>query len=427
MPDVYDDDQASGAGGRGSAVSTPLHPSARQLDDEDELTPGQFAQSRSKRPKRETSPNRSVGQQRLILKTKGEQTPDASSPAPSGSNPVVNRFVNEPASQPTSSRRPRPLTQHQIAVEQNRRERIGYLLAKRKEEAHRKLRVQRESEIPLARSARLITGLPDGYDSDDQRAWGPGGVILNPWRREDYGECPNFYLSAIRKATRRLDRWDYENANGPKRDRKKEREERQRARQEAIAFDNALSHSKYLTAQKRARATREARKRAAMESVIGKEATDSVMASKEAAAAAVAAEGQAEIAAATPTATPAAASRPSKGTKARATASKPTSAPLTEEDVNMDEGLDDIDRELLGEGSGDEHPERPVDESFVGDGALSSDVDADEEELDEAEVEADVEGDDHSLASEGEGEGDDGDVRNGDVGSEVSSAVGEVP
>lgn len=401
--DVYDDDQASGVGRSG--VSTPLHPSARH-DEEDDLTPGQFAQSRSKRPKREVSPNRSVGQQRLILKTKGEQTPDASSPAPSGSNPVVSRFVNEPAGpQPSSSRRPRPLTQHQIAVEQNRRERIGYLLSKRKDEAHKKLRVQRESEIPLARSARLITGLPDGYDSDDSRAWGPGGIIFNPWRREDYGECPNFYLSAIRKATRRLDRWDYDNANGPKRDRKKEREERQRAKQKAIEFDNALSHSKYLTAQKRARATREARKKAASE------AADKIMASHGAAGAGVTAEGQVDS---TPTTTPAASH--SKGTKARTTAAKPTSAPLAED--AMDETLDDIDRELLGE---DQTAEAGMDESFVGDvdGALSSDVDADEEDLDE--VEGDVEGDDHSLASDGEGD----DARNGDVGSEASSAVGE--
>jgi len=388
-----------------SGVSTPLHPSAR-LDEEDDLTPGQFAQSRTKRPKREVSPNRSIGQQRLVLKTKGEQTPDASSPAPSGSNPVVNRFVNEPAGpQPTSSRRPRPLTQHQIAVEQNRRERIGYLLSKRKEEAHKKLRVQRESEIPLARSARLITGLPDGYDSDDSRAWGPGGVVLNPWRREDYGECPSFYLSAIRKATRRLDRWDYDNANGPKRDRKKEREERQRAKQQAIEFDNALSHSKYLTAQKRARATREARKKAQSE------VADRVIASHETSRAGVAAESQVDS---TPTTTPAA-SRSVKSTKARTAAAKPTSAPLAED--AMDETLDDIDRELLGE----DQPAAGIDESFVGDvdGAFSSDVDADEEDLDEAEV--DVEGDDHSLASDGEGD----DARNGDGGSEVSSAVGE--
>ena len=84
----------------------------------------------------------------------------------------------------------------------------------------------------------------------------------------------------------------------------------------------------------------------------------------------------------------------------------------------MDETLYDIDRELLGE---DQTAEAGMDESFVGDvdGALSSDVDADEEDLDE--VEGDVEGDDHSLASDGEGD----DVRNGDVGSEASSAVGE--
>lgn len=86
-------------------MSTPLHPSARRADDEDEdlLTPGQSVPSRAKRPKRESSLNRSIGQQRLVLKTKSEQTPDAS-PAPPGNsnnnnnnNPGINKFVNEPS------------------------------------------------------------------------------------------------------------------------------------------------------------------------------------------------------------------------------------------------------------------------------------------------------------------------------------------
>lgn len=413
-------------GGPGSAVSTPLHPSARFADeDEGDMTPGQSA--RPKRPKRESSLNRSVGQQRLILKTKGDQTPDASSPAPPGSSNLgINRFVNEPAiPQPSSSRRPRPLTQHQIAVEQNRRDRIRYILAKRKEEAYRAIRARRENEIPFARYGRLLESLPDGYDTDDEEhSWGKGGLLSNPRVEEDYGECASYFLSVIRKATRRLDRWDYENANGPKQDRKREREERYKARQEAMAFDNALDigGGRVPSARSRARAARNAKRKAAAEVAAAEAAATATPTT-----ATTAPTGQIE-----PTATPTTASRPSKSNRSRAKnaasaaatkralSPKPASTQL-EEDGDVDEGLDDIDRELLGEGSGDDMPDanpgRPAgpgfEESFVGEGVeddgSSSDVDADEEDLDEGEGEGD--GDENSSMVEG---------RNGDVGSEAS-------
>lgn len=427
-------------------MSTPLHPSARRADDEDEdlLTPGQSVPSRAKRPKRESSLNRSIGQQRLVLKTKSEQTPDAS-PAPPGNsnnnnnnNPGINKFVNEPTvPAPNSSRRPRPLTQHQIAVEQNRRDRIRYILGKRKEETYAEIRTRRVWEIPIQRYTRLLDSLPDGYNTDDEEhSWGKGGLLPNPNVEDDYGEGASRYLSIIRKATRRLDRWDYENANGPKRDRKKEREERQKAKQEAMAFDNALDISggrMPTSARSRARAARNAKRKAAAEAAAA--ATATAAANPEETAGGGSAPDQAGAATA---ATPTTASRPSKSNRSRANrqdgaanaakkagiSPKPASAaPLGEEDGDV-EGLDDIDRELLGEGSGDEaeaaHPAGPgFEESFVGedveDEALS-DVDADEEDLDEGEPEVDADVEENSSTFEG---------HNGYAGSEVLSAAGD--
>ena len=399
-------------GGRASGMSTPLHPSTRRMEDEeDELTP---AQSQSKRPKRDTSLNRSVGQQRLILKTKSEQTPDASSPAPPANGSAgFNRFVNEPAVPNTSSRRPRPLTQHQLAVEKNRRERVQYLLAKKKEATNQGFRTRREMEIPFARYGRLLQSLPDGYDTDDEEhSWGKGGLLSNPDEEEDYGECASYFLSVIRKATRRLDRWDLDNANGPKRDRKKEREERQKAKQEAAALENSLDVSGGripTSARSRARAARNAKRRAAT--------AEARAAAKEAAATAVI-QGDSGEAVGDILATDL--SPGGKRRRADYLRSKPDG------DADMD-GLDDIDRELLGEGSGDEQeaqPERPAEpeyeNSFVAEGVDddgSSSDDADEEDLDENEGEADVGagGEGNSFTMEG---------RNGYAASEASSAVG---
>lgn len=352
----------SGLAGRGSAMSTPLHPSAkRSLDeDDDELTPGS-SRPRNKQPKRESSLNRAVGQQRLILKTRMDHTPDASPAPPGSSHPVLNRFVPEPSLSQQPGRRPRPLTQHQIAVEQNRRQRIEYLLAKRKNNAYRILRTKREQEIPFARYGRLLQGLPDGYDTEDEEtSWGKGGLLSNPEEDDDdFGECASFFLSVIRKAARRLDRWDYEDANGPKKDRQKEREERQRAKA-ALEADVRAASSKSRPRPSRGNAAK--RKSTGL------------------------------------AATPGTAKKPSGAARAKGGRSAPAGAsavgtpswdPEHEHGGDMEGELDDLDRELLGEGSGDDDmPPRAGQEE--GD---SSDDSADED--------GDVDGDENSSTFDG--------------------------
>ncbi|KAJ5569836.1 uncharacterized protein N7459_009266 [Penicillium hispanicum] len=345
----------SGLGGRGSAMSTPLHPSAkRSLDDEDdELTPGQSSRPRNKQAKRESSLNRAVGAQRLILKTRMDHTPDAS-PAPSGS--MMNRFIPEPSLSQTSGRRPRPLTQHQIAVEQNRRQRIEYLLAKRRNNAYRVLRAKRNSEIPFGRYGRLLQSLPEGYDTeDDENSWGKGGLLPNPEEEDDYGECANFFLSVVRKASRRLDRWDYEDANGPKKDRQKEREERQKAK--------AALEADVRAASSRARGRAPRTSTAARRKPVGPTSTPGT-----AKKAAVRSKGNR--------------SRPSgMGVGASAVGTPSWDPEHGAGDEEMEGELDDLDRELLGEGSGEE------------DGAPRPEGDFSDESADE---DGDVDGDENS-------------------------------
>lgn len=307
-------DDYSGLGGRGSAMSTPLHPSVkRSLDDEeDEMTPGS-SRPRNKQAKRDSSLNRAVGQQRLILKTKLD-TPNAS-PAPSGSG-LLDRFVTEPSLTQSTSRRPRPLTQHQIAVEQNRRQRIEYLLAKRRSNAYRVLRNKRNSEIPFARYGRLLRSLPEGYDTEDEASWGKGGLLPNPEEEDDFGECANFFLSVVRKATRRLDRWDYDDANGPKKDRQKEREERQRAKA-ALEADLRAANNR-------------SRPRPSRGGAASKRKSTG------------------------PTSTPGTAKKSAARNKSGLNQPTDAGGERAGGDDEMEGELDDLDRELLGEGSGDD-------------------------------------------------------------------------
>ncbi|KAJ5133535.1 hypothetical protein N7526_004900 [Penicillium atrosanguineum] len=331
----------SGMGGRGSAMSTPLHPSAKRSldDDDDELTPG-MSRPRNKQAKRESSLNRAVGQQQWII------PPDAS-PAPSGNHPVLNRFIPEPSLSQAPGRRPRPLTQHQIAVEQNRRQRIEYLLAKRRSNAYRVIRGKRENEIPFVRYGRLLQGLPDGYDTEDEEtAWGKGGLVPNPEEEDDFGESASFFLSVIRKASRRLDRWDYEYANGPKKDRRQEREERQRTKAALEADVRAANNRSRARPSRGGPAKRKSTNLAATSG--GKKAPGSA--------------------------------RP-KGGRSRPVGASGVGTPSWDPEhatgnEYMEGELDDLDRELLGEASGeDDMPPRAGQD----DGDSSDDSDDDDE------------------------------------------------
>ena len=146
--------------------------------------------------------------QRLVLKTRLENFHQSSSPAPPGSShPTFHTSSNG-----AGSRRPRPETSHQKAVNMNRKMRIDHILHNKIRHVYRDSREQRSrcrSSFGLMVMNR-VKDLPDMYDSDDENAWGPGGLLQNrsEFERDDFGEEAQSYKKAIERAIRRLERQD---------------------------------------------------------------------------------------------------------------------------------------------------------------------------------------------------------------------------
>lgn len=107
-------------------------------------------------------------------------------------------------------RRPRPLTQHQLQVEANRRARVEGILAAKKREVFGTLRVKRERSNFVLKAAKRIQNLPVGYDSEDEgTSWGMGGLGPNPngGEEDDYGEEAEDWLVVLLQTKRRLGKW----------------------------------------------------------------------------------------------------------------------------------------------------------------------------------------------------------------------------
>lgn len=70
-----------------------------------------------------------------------------------------------------------------------------------------------KSSIGMLAYERILE-VPDMYDTEDERSWGPAGLVLNPGREsEDYGEEAIRHRKFVDRALRRLDRAEY-GANG---------------------------------------------------------------------------------------------------------------------------------------------------------------------------------------------------------------------
>lgn len=137
---------------------------------------------------------------RLILKT---SKMESSSPAPPG--------IGHPVFHPTSTgashqRRSRPETSHQKAVNQNRKMRIDNILHKRLVTLHRGLRRRKrlETSTSVYNALSRIIDLPEDYDTDAERAWGPGGLVPNPGEESDYGGEALVHKKVVERAQRRL-------------------------------------------------------------------------------------------------------------------------------------------------------------------------------------------------------------------------------
>lgn len=168
------------------------------------------------------TPTAGAGPQRIILKTRMDQVPDTSSPAPPGSGHPILHPDGAAGGGSSAARRPRPLTAHQIAVERNRQQRVDYLLDRRMRKIFAKRKRERKAEGAMYRALRRHEQMADpaakSEDESEQevggrrngpfRARGMGGLVQLESEEDDFGEEMGCFAAAVRRAGRRLERWE---------------------------------------------------------------------------------------------------------------------------------------------------------------------------------------------------------------------------
>ncbi|KAG5977716.1 hypothetical protein E4U55_006556 [Claviceps digitariae] len=127
-------------------------------------------------------------------------------------------------SEGAGSRKPRPPTAHQLAVERNRNERVEYILDRGLRRQHHKGRKIRRQEGAIFRAYRRVQAQDDPFEDSDGdnavirnvsnkdktskfREKGRGGLCLLTSEHDDYGEEVSAYAAALRRCSRRLARW----------------------------------------------------------------------------------------------------------------------------------------------------------------------------------------------------------------------------
>lgn len=134
----------------------------------------------------------------------------SSSPAPQGpSNNVLEA---------ASMRRSRPPTSHQLAVEENRAQKINHILDKGIKSEHKKAKKRRLAESAIVRAKRRldVQEFEDVFDSEDEsnlripgpfRERGMRGLVQLKSEEDDYGEEFAALTGTLQRALRRLDRF----------------------------------------------------------------------------------------------------------------------------------------------------------------------------------------------------------------------------
>ncbi|CAJ2507772.1 Uu.00g089580.m01.CDS01 [Anthostomella pinea] len=138
---------------------------------------------------------------------------EASSPAgPSSHSQAMEGIV---------PRKPRPPTAHQLAVERNRNQRVEHILDRGLRRQHHTSRKLRRQEGSVIRAKRRLAAMTDPFaDSDEEdyrvfpadkatfRDRGFGGLCQLTMEEDDFGEEFTSYAASLRRANRRLVRWE---------------------------------------------------------------------------------------------------------------------------------------------------------------------------------------------------------------------------
>ncbi|KAI1438240.1 hypothetical protein GGR50DRAFT_483808 [Xylaria sp. CBS 124048] len=139
-----------------------------------------------------------------------KQPPDVSSPVASGFH----------GSESIVPRKPRPPTAHQLAVERNRTQRVQHILDRGLRRQHHVSRKARRHEGVIGRTKRRLDAMPDPFvDSEDEngktvandrtifRDPGSGGLCQLVEEEDNFSEEVTSYAAAIKRSNRRLKRW----------------------------------------------------------------------------------------------------------------------------------------------------------------------------------------------------------------------------
>lgn len=88
----------------------------------------------------------------------------------------------------------------------NRKMRIEHILHRQMVQEH--VAIRREKKIKGSSfgftASKRIRDLPDGYDTENESSWGPGGLVINRDEPEDFGEEALRQKKVIDRAIRRL-------------------------------------------------------------------------------------------------------------------------------------------------------------------------------------------------------------------------------
>lgn len=125
------------------------------------------------------------------------------------------------------SRKPRPPTAHQLAVERNRNQRVEHTLDQGLRKEHHKARKARRKESAIARAWKRVSSIEDWLEDSDPdedmqrqllshgikephgkfRTKGIGGFAQLVEEKDDFGEEAAATSAALRRSIRRLHRW----------------------------------------------------------------------------------------------------------------------------------------------------------------------------------------------------------------------------
>lgn len=141
-----------------------------------------------------------------------------------GSSPAPHRDGGDGV---MSSRKPRPPTAHQLAVERNRNQRVEHILDRGLRREYHKARKARRQEGVIIRARKRLESMEDPFaDSDDEdyrlhhatrgdyKGKSFGGLCPLPTEGDDFGEEFSTYAASLRRVNRRFARWAAQGKQG---------------------------------------------------------------------------------------------------------------------------------------------------------------------------------------------------------------------